>query len=85
VTFYVNIIKEKSYDPDFKINVSLYKDGICMKNFQVDLLRQPPKISFRYHDEIKETLSKMDQQKLELEILNKVAEYIMEHSSTCMN
>ncbi|NLY18262.1 MAG: hypothetical protein GX045_04795 [Clostridiaceae bacterium] len=82
MAFSIGIIKEKSIDPDFKVSVSLYRDSILIKNSQVNLLRQPPRISFQYPEEIQKLLSREEQQKLELEILNKVAEYIIAAPST---
>lgn len=78
MTFIINIIKEESVDPDFKVNVSLYEDNLCVKNARVVVLRKLPKISFYYSEEIKEEVYKIDQKELELEILNKLAEYLMQ-------
>ena len=75
--FTINVIKEESADPDFKVNVSISGDGMCIKNAQVNVLRVPPKMSFHYPKEISESLCKMDQKKLELEILNEIAECII--------
>ncbi len=75
--FTINVIKEESVDPDFKVSVSISGDGIYIKNAQVNVLRIPPRMSFHYPEEIRESLCKTEQKKLELEILNKVAEYII--------
>lgn len=81
MTFLVDVIKEKSNDPDYIVNVLLYRDSVCINNYHVGLLRQPPGISFHYPGELREMLGKSEQQMLELEILNKVAEYIVETSA----
>ncbi len=78
MTFSVNVVKEKSTDPEFILNVSIYDGPFTVTHAQVRVLRIPPKVDFIYSDELENILPFIDQKKLELEILNKVVEYIMQ-------
>jgi len=78
MTFSVSVIKEKSADPNFKVKVSIYSNSLYVKNAEIDVLRLPPKVSIRYPQEIEANLDGTDRKKLDLEILNKVVEYIMQ-------
>lgn len=80
MTFSVSVMKEKSTDPDFTLSVSIYDGSISVTNAIVEVLRVPPKVNIRYPDEILVILPQIDQKKLELEILNKIVEYIMQIS-----
>lgn len=77
MTFSISMIQDKSSDPYFTMNVSIYSGPISVKNSEVEVIRLPPRVSFRYPREIQEILPRIDQKKLELEILNRIAEYIM--------
>lgn len=76
--FSVSVIKEKSADPNFKVKVSIFGSSFSVKNAEVDVLRLPPRVNIRYPHEIEANLTETDRKKLDLEILNKVAEYIMQ-------
>jgi hypothetical protein len=76
--FSVSVIKEKSADPNFTVKVSVYGDDFSIVNAQVDVVRLPPKVSIDYPEELQSRLELIDRKKLELEILNKVVEYIMQ-------
>ncbi|NLG87727.1 MAG: hypothetical protein GX494_00685 [Clostridiaceae bacterium] len=78
MTFSVSVIKEKSADPNFKVRVSIYGSSFCVKNAEVDVLRLPPRVRINYPSEIETKLSETDRKKLDLEILNKVVEHIMQ-------
>jgi len=78
MTFSVSVIKEKSADPNFRVKVSIYSDSFSVKNAEVDVLRLPPRVSIRYPHEIETNLDEIDRKKLDLEILNKVVEHIMQ-------
>lgn len=78
MTFSVSVIKEKSTDPQFVLNISIYDGPVSVTNVIVEVLRVPPKVNIRYPGEILEILPLIDQKKLELEILNKIVEYIMQ-------
>ena len=80
MTFSVDLIKEKSVDPFVQLNVSVYGQNIKVTNAKVEVLRRPPKVSFTYPDELKNVLLPTEQKKLELEILNKIVEHIIETS-----
>ena len=73
----VSVVKEKSYDPAFTVMVSYQDENISFKNVLVDVLRQPPRVTIQYPDEIQSVLPKINSKKLELEILNKIAEYLL--------
>lgn len=78
MTFSVNVVKEKSTDPEFILNVSIYDGPFTVTHAPVKVLRLPPKVKFDYSEELENILPFIDQKKLELEILNKVVEYIMQ-------
>ena len=78
MTTSVSVIKEKSTDPEFFLNVSVYDGPVSVTNAIVEVLRVPPKVNIRYPDEMLDILPLIDQKKLELEILNKIVEYIMQ-------
>lgn len=78
MTLSVGVIKEKSTDPNFTLNVSIYDSTVSVTNVQVEVQRISPKVSIRYPEEIQNVLPQIDQKKLELEILNKVVEHIMQ-------
>lgn len=80
MTFSINLIRSKSMDPVFNLNVSVYDHNIKVKDAIVEVIRRPPKVIFNYPDELKNVLAPVDQKKLELEILNKIVEYMMETS-----
>jgi len=73
----VNVIKEKSFDPVFKVRVSYQDQDVSFSNVVVEVLRQPPKVTINYPEEIKSVLPKINAKKLELEILNKIAEFLL--------
>lgn len=73
----VSVVKEKSYDPAFTVMVSYQDENISFKNVLVDVLRQPPRVTIQYPDEMQSVLPKINSKKLELEILNKIAEYLL--------
>jgi hypothetical protein len=76
--FSIDLNREKSSDPVFYLSVSVYGNGIEATDAEVEVLRRPPKVSFIYPDELKDVLPPVEQKKLELEILNRIAEYIIE-------
>ncbi|HEY8421550.1 MAG TPA: hypothetical protein VIL05_07415 [Thermoclostridium sp.] len=78
MTFSIDLIKEKSMDPVFLLNVSVYGDNVKVVNAKVEVTRRPPKVSFTYPDELKNILPPTEQKKLELEMLNKIVEYLIE-------
>jgi len=80
MTFSIELISERIRDPFFQLNVSIYDHNINVKNARVEVIRRPPKVSFIYPDELKNVLAPVDQKKLELEMLNKIVEYIIESS-----
>lgn len=78
MTFSVSVVKEKSTDPDFTLSVSIYDGPFSVTHAQVKVLRLPPRVRFIYPEELQQILPFIDQKKLELEILNKIVEYIMQ-------
>lgn len=80
MTFSVSVNKDKSADPRFILMVSIYGASFKVVNAEVELLRVPPRVSIHYPDEIQRVLSHINQKKLELEMLNKVVEHIMQNS-----
>lgn len=78
----VNVIKEKSFDPVFKVKVSYEDQDVSFKNAVVEVLRQPPRVKIQYPEEVQHLLPKINTKKLELEILNKIAEYLLTTNMT---
>ena len=56
----VSLVKEKSYDPAFTVMVSYEDENISFKNVTVDVLRQPPRVTIRYPEEIQSVLPKIN-------------------------
>ncbi|HOK42126.1 MAG TPA: hypothetical protein PLD49_00460 [Thermoclostridium caenicola] len=73
----VNVIKEKSFDPVFKVRVSYQDQEVSFSDVVVEVLRQPPKVTINYPEEIRSVLPNINVKKLELEILNKIAEFLL--------
>ncbi|ANX00340.1 hypothetical protein CSTERLE_01395 [Thermoclostridium stercorarium subsp. leptospartum DSM 9219] len=80
MTFSIEVIKEKCMDSVFWLNVSVYGHNIKVKDAKVEVIRRAPKVTFNYPDELKDVLAPTDQKKLELEMLNKIVEYMIETS-----
>ncbi|HHY64700.1 MAG TPA: hypothetical protein GX501_06605 [Clostridiaceae bacterium] len=71
------VIKEKSYDPNFIVRVS-YDDGkIKFKNEMVSVSRRPPRVNIEYPESIKHFLDKINIKKLELEIMKAILETLL--------
>lgn len=76
----VSVVKDKSFDPAFVLRVS-YSDGeVSFKNALVNVLRKPPKVKIDYPEDLQPLLSKIDIKKLELEIMNKIVEFLLSAS-----
>ena len=60
----VSVVKEKSYDPAFTVMVSYQDENISFKNVLVDVLRQPPRVTIQYPDEIQSVLPKINSKNL---------------------
>ena len=73
----VDVIREKSFDPTFSVNVSMETENTKIVNAFVSVVRRPPKVTFTYPDIILEKLGSDDFPKLELEIMNRVLQFIM--------
>ncbi len=78
MTFSVSVIKEKSTDPEFTLSVSIYDGPVSVTNAAVKVFRVPPKVKIQYPEIMQSILPRIDQKKLELEMLNKIVEYIMQ-------
>lgn len=76
----VSVIKEKSFDPHFVLRVSYQDEHVCFKNALVDVERRPPKVTIEYPDEIMPLLSQVDIKKLELEIMHKIVDFLLNSS-----
>lgn len=73
----VRVDREKSRDPHFKVVVSYRDENVSFRNAVVDVLRQPPRVTISYPEEVKPLLPSINTKKLELEIINKIAEYLL--------
>jgi len=79
--FYAEILKETSYDPYFKIKFSYENDMISINEGYAEVIRQAPKPIITYGRNTSEKLKAMDKSKLELEIMNKVIEYMLSNGA----
>lgn len=73
----VSIVREKSFDPDFTVRVSYKDENVSFKNAIVKVTRRPPRVTIDYPENIKSLLSKINVKKLELEIMNKIVEFLL--------
>lgn len=74
------VIKEKSYDPNFLVRVS-YDDGkVKFRNEMVSVSRRPPKVNIEYPDSIEHLIEKIDVKKLELEVMKAIVEALLSNS-----
>lgn len=77
----VSVIKEKSFDPVFQVRVSYEDENVTFKNAVVAVHRRPPRVRIEYPEDVKPLLSKIDVRKLELEIMNKIVEFLLKSST----
>jgi hypothetical protein len=74
------IVREKSYDPNFMVRVS-YDDGKTrFKNELVSVSRKPPRVNIEYPENLAIILEKVDTQKIELEIMRAIVEMLLGNS-----
>lgn len=74
-----HVVKEKSYDPNFIVNVS-YDDGnIRFSNELITVLRKPPKVNIEYSEHIKQIMGEIDIAKIELEVMKAIVEYLLSY------
>lgn len=73
----VSVIKDKSFDPVFQVKVSYEDENVAFRNAIVEVQRRPPRVRFNYPDDILPLLTKIDVKKLELEIMNKIVEFLL--------
>lgn len=76
----VDVVREKSFDPTFCMNVNLETDTCKISNVHITVVRRAPKVTFAYPDVILEKLNAEDFPKLELEIMNRILHFIMQSS-----
>ncbi len=76
----VEVVKDKSFDPNFVVKVS-YDDGKNrFRNEEVLVSRKPPKVKIEYPDHVKKLLDKIDISKIELEIMKGIVEVLLNNS-----
>lgn len=75
-----SVIKDKSFDPVFQMKISYEDENVKFKDVIVDVQRRPPRVRVDYPDEIRLLLPKIDVKKLELEIMNKIVEFLLSSS-----
>ncbi len=73
----VGVVREKSFDPTFVVRVDYDSEAVSFSGAMVSVVRKPPKVLFEHPPEILERLTKAEQQKIELEIMNRILEFIM--------
>lgn len=76
----VEVIKEKSFDPNFLVRVS-YDDGkIRFKNEVFSVLRRPPKVKVEYPVSVENMIENVDVKKIELEIMRAIVDTLLSNS-----
>jgi hypothetical protein len=75
--FNAEIIKDLSLDPYFKLVFSYTGKSVIIKRGFAEIVRKSPKSVITFDRGSNEMLSKEDREKLELELLNKVIEYLL--------
>ncbi len=74
------VIKEKSYDPNFLVRVSYDDSKVKFRNEMVSVSRRPPKVNIEYPDSIEHLIEKIDVKKLELEVMKAIVEALLSNS-----
>ncbi len=72
----VEILKDVSFDPVFKVKFSCKTQEKEIKNALAEVIRKPPKPQINFETNTIDQLDLTQKQKLEMEILNKVIEYL---------
>jgi hypothetical protein len=81
MSFSGNVIKEKSYDPNYKVEFS-YEDGdIKIELGIADIIRKQPRLVIDYDELTSAKLKAADKTKLELELTNLVLNYFIAGAS----
>ncbi|HBR02644.1 MAG TPA: hypothetical protein DD738_08535 [Ruminiclostridium sp.] len=71
------VMQDKSFDPQFVVKVS-YDDGKTrFMNELVSVVRRPPKVTFEYSETLKPILTKVDIQRIELEVMRVIVESLL--------
>lgn len=78
-TITAQVVKEKSYDPNFIVRVS-YDDGnVRFSNEMFTVTRKPPKVNIEYPENVKQILGEIDSARIELEIMKAIVEYLVDY------
>lgn len=78
-TITAQVVKEKSYDPNFIVRVS-YDDGnVRFSNEMFTVTRKPPKVNIEYPENVKQILGEIDSARVELEIMKAIVEYLVDY------
>lgn len=72
-----SVIKEKSFDPVFQVRFSYEDEGVNIKGAIAEVQRRPPRVKVEYPEDIRPLLPKVNVKKLELEIMNKIVEFLL--------
>lgn len=73
----VRVIEEFSMEPHFKVVFKYKKDKVFIKNGSADVFRCMPKSIIKFDKKSEERLEDWAKEKIKLEILNAVFEYLL--------
>lgn len=76
MTFKGKIIKDKSYDPYFKVEFDYEDDDVIIEKGYAEIVRKAPRPEIIYDIATEDKLKLYDKTKLELELLNLVITYL---------
>ena len=80
----VRVLKEKSIDPEFNIEFSYKDENVSINKSNVKIIRRPPRVTINYASDIQEIINSIDiynRKKLELEMLHKIIDWLVEQGN----
>lgn len=81
--FDAQVIEKMSCDPHFVLTFTYKTDRINIVEGFVEVIREAPKPSFIFGRETFDKLKNIDTSELELELLNKLVEYLFVNNGLC--
>ncbi|MCX7709938.1 MAG: hypothetical protein N2484_08805 [Clostridia bacterium] len=77
--FVGEVLRDVSFDPNFKIKFSYEDNNVCILKGFAEVTRKAPKPVIRFDADTEMLLRHTDRTKLELELLNIMISYIFAH------